>query len=302
MLQALADGILTGSIIALGAIGLTLTMGILRFANFAHAEMITWGGYMALGALTLIGPFMGPIGALSFGFPLLIAMVIAAALTSALALMIDYLVFRPLRGRPNDMTLVFSSFGVSLLVRMVILLIFGGSAQYYSSTLQIAVPVAPGLRILPDQVFVLGVTVVTVTALHFFLQRTRLGLAMRALAENPTLARVNGIDTNVVVRWTWVIGASLASVAGVLYGLTVQLRPEIGFHLLLPLFAAVIIGGVGNVFGAVIGGLVVGLAESMSVFIIPPSYKLAVPFLILLIVPYVRPTGIFGSTTGGGAK
>jgi len=302
MLQALADGILTGSIIALGAIGLTLTMGILRFANFAHAEMITWGAYMALGALALMGPFMAPLGALSFGLPLMIAMVIAAVLTSLLALMIDYLVFRPLHGRPNDMTIVFSSFGVSLLVRMVVLLIFGGSAQYYSNTLQIAVPVVPGLRILPDQLFVLGFTIVTVIALHFFLQRTRLGLAMRALAENPTLARVNGIDTRVVIRWTWVIGASLAAVAGVLYGLTVQLRPEIGFHLLLPLFAAVIIGGVGNVFGAVVGGLIVGLAESLSVFIIPPSYKLAVPFIILLIVLYVRPTGIFGSAHHAGAK
>ena len=163
-------------------------------------------------------------------------------------------------------------------------------------------PLAPGLRVLPDQIFVLGVTIVSVVSLHFFLQRTRLGLAMRALAENPTLARVNGIDTRVVIRWTWVIGASLASVAGVLYGLTVQLRPEIGFHLLLPLFAAVIIGGVGNVFGAVVGGLIVGLAESLSVFVIPPSYKLAVPFIILLIVLYVRPTGIFGSTHNAGAK
>lgn len=299
LLQALADGILTGSIIALGAIGLTLTMGILRFANFAHAELVTWGAYMALGVLSLTGAFMGPIGPLSFGVPLILATAVAAGLTVLLALAIDWLVYRPLRGRANHLTLVFGSFGVSLLVRMVVLLIFGGAAQYYSTTLQIAIPVAPGLRILPDQVFTLALAVVIVVALHLFLQRTRLGLSMRALAENPELARVNGLDTRLVVRWTWVIGATLATLAGVLYGLTVQLRPEIGFHLLLPLFAAVILGGVGNVFGAVIGGLIVGLAESLAVLVVPSGYKMAVPFVILLTVLYLRPTGIFAGSVGG---
>lgn len=299
MLQALADGILSGSIIALGAIGLTLTMGILRFANFAHAELLTWGAYMVLGVLAITGTFAGPIGPLSFGLPLILAIIIAMALTSAMALAVDWLVYRPLRGRSNHLTLVFGSFGVSLLVRMVILLIFGGSAQYYSNALQISIPVVPGLRILPDQVFTLALTVAIVVALHFFLQKTRLGLSMRALAENPELARVNGLNTRTVVRWTWVIGASLATIAGVLYGLTVQLRPEIGFHLLLPLFAAVVLGGVGNVFGAVVGGLIVGMAESLSVLVVPAGYKMAVPFVILLVVLYVRPTGLFAGTVGG---
>lgn len=299
MLQALADGILTGSIIALGAIGLTLTMGILRFANFAHAELITWGAYMAFGVLAITGAFAGPIAPFSFGIPLVFATIIAAVLTAALALIIDYLVFRPLRGHTNHMTVVFASFGVSLLVRMAILLIFGGSAEYYSNELQIAIRVMPGLRIMPDHVFTLGLTIVIVVALHFFLQKTRLGLSMRALAENPDLVRINGINTRLVVRWTWVIGAALAAVSGVLYGLTVQLRPEIGFQLLLPLFAAAILGGVGNVFGAVIGGLIVGLAESLSVLFIPAGYKMAVPFLILLAVLYVRPSGIFGGLQAG---
>jgi len=299
MLQALADGILSGSIIALGAIGLTLTMGILRFANFAHAELVTWGAYMALAVLWFTGAFLGPIPPFSFGIPLIFATLVAAGLTSLLALAIDWLVYRPLRRQTDHLTLVFGSFGVSLLVRMVILLIFGGAAQYYSRALQIAIPVAPGMRILPDQLFTLGITAIIVVGLHFFLQKTRLGLAMRALAENPELARVNGLDTRAVVRWTWVIGASLATAAGVLYGLTVQLRPEIGFHLILPLFAAVILGGVGNVFGAVIGGLIVGLAESFAVLLVPAGYKMAVPFIILLAVLYLRPTGIFAGSVGG---
>ncbi|MDT0684308.1 branched-chain amino acid ABC transporter permease [Roseicyclus sp. F158] len=298
MLQALADGILSGAIIALGAIGLTLTMGILRFANFAHAELITWGAYMALAAVSLLGPLGGPIGPFSFGLPLILGTIAAMGLTSLLALTIDGLVFRQLRGTSNHLTLVFASFGVSLLVRMLILLIFGGAATYYSNTLQIAIPVAPGLRLMPDQLFALGLAAVLVVALYIFLQRTRLGLSMRALAENPDLTRVNGVSTARVIRWTWIIGASLAAIAGVLYGLTVQLRPEVGFHLILPLFAAAILGGVGNIPGAVIGGMIVGLAEAFAVFILPPGYKMAVPFLILLAVLYVRPTGLFAGTAG----
>lgn len=290
---------MSGAIIALGAIGLTLTMGILRFANFAHAELVTAGAYIALAVLWLTGAFMGPIGPFSFGVPMLLAMVVAMVGTSILALAIDHLVFRRLRDRSGHMTLVFGSFGVSLVVRMIILLIFGGAATYYTNELQIAMRVVPGLRIMPDQLFVLGLTIVIVVALHVFLQRTRLGLSMRALAENPELTRVNGVDTKQVIRWTWIIGASLATIAGVFYGLTIQLRPEIGFHLILPLFAAAILGGTGNVFGAVIGGLIVGMAESLSVLFIPAGYKLAVPFLILLLVLYLKPTGLFSGSAGG---
>jgi len=299
MLQALADGLLIGSIYALGAIGLTLTMGILRFANFAHAEMMTWGAYMALAVLTLFALPTSPLGPLTFGWPLLLATVIACALTVVLALLIDWLVFSRLRNRVGHLTLVFASFGVALLIRNVIHLIFGGRATYYTTELQIALRVLPDLRIMPDQIFALGLVVVLVVAVHQFLQRTSLGLSMRAVSESPSLAVINGVSLARVVRWTWVVGGALAAVAGVLYGVTVQLRPELGFHLLLPLFAAAILGGVGNVVGAVIGGILIGLIESFSVFMIPPGYKLAVPFIVILVVLYVRPTGLFGGTSGG---
>lgn len=296
--QTIADGILTGSIISLGAIGLTLTMSVLRFPNFAHAELITFGAYVALAVLWLTGPFMGPIKPFSFGVPLILAAAVAMAATSALALAIDALVYRRLQARSKKMTVVFGSFGVSLIIRMAILMAFGGAAAYYSRTLQIAIPVGGLFRIMPDQVFTLGITIVVVLGLHLFLQRTRLGLAMRAYAENPQLVGVYGYDARKVLRWTWVIGASLAALAGVLYGLTVQIRPELGFHLLLPLFAAAILGGVGSVHGAVIGGLIVGLAESFSVYILPPGYKMAVPFVLLLLILYLRPSGLFALAKG----
>ncbi|MDO5604088.1 MAG: branched-chain amino acid ABC transporter permease [Paracoccus sp. (in: a-proteobacteria)] len=298
LFQVLADGVLTGAIIALGAIGLTLTMSVLRFPNFAHAELITFGAYVALAVLGLTGTFLGPVAPLSFGLPLIFATLVAMVATAALALLIDRLVYRKLRARSKKMTVVFGSFGVSLLVRMSILMIFGGAATYYSTTLQRAIPVGGLFRVMPDQVFTLGVTMAVVIGLHLFLKHTRLGLAMRAYAENPQLVGVYGYDGARVLRWTWIIGAALAALAGVLYGLTVQIRPEIGFHLLLPLFAAAILGGVGNVYGAVLGGLIVGLAESLSIYVIPPGYKMAVPFLLLLLILYLRPTGLLGAAKG----
>jgi branched-chain amino acid transport system permease protein len=292
--QHLADGILVGAIFSLGAIGVTLTLGILRFTNFAHAELMTWGAYMALLGIGIAGAG-ATFGPLSFGWPLTLAMLGAMALTALAALVIDRLVYAPLRRRGSSMmTLIFASFGVGLLVRHLILIVFGPRPEYYSRALQIAAPVLPGVRIRPDEVFVLGLTVVLVVALHLFLSRTRMGIAMRAVAESPDLARVNGIDVDGVIRLTWILGGALAALGGIFYGLTVQIRPEMGFHLVLPLFAAALVGGAGNVYGAVLGGFIVGLAESMAVLVIPAGYKPAIPFLILLLVLYVRPRGLFG--------
>jgi branched-chain amino acid transport system permease protein len=118
---------------------------------------------------------------------------------------------------------------------------------------------------------------------------------MRAVSESPALARVCGVRTDGIIRWTWVVSGTLAAVAGICAGLTVQLRPEMGFNLLLAVFTAAILGGAGSLFGAVLGGLVVGLAENLSVLVIPASYKSAVPFIILLLVLYFRPQGLLGT-------
>jgi branched-chain amino acid transport system permease protein len=297
ILQHTADGILSGAIIGLGAIGLSFTMKILRFANFSHSELLTWGAYFGLifvSVATAMGGFGGTFGPLSFGWPLILALVFSAVATSLLALLLHHLIFERLAKVTGHMTMVFASFGVALLLRNAVLLIFGADPIYYSNTLQFAVKLPGNVRVLPDQVFLLGLTIVVVVALHLFLTRSRTGIAMRATAESPDLARVSGVNVNNVVRWVWVIGASGAAVAGVLYGLTVQLRPELGFALILPLFAAAILGGAGSLYGAVIGGLIVGLSENLSVMIIPTTYKPAVPFLLILAILYFRPQGLFG--------
>jgi branched-chain amino acid transport system permease protein len=293
--QAVADGILTGAILALGALGASFSLQILRFANFSHAELLTWGGYIAL-AFTTFATAGSPIGPLSFGWQLLVAVLIAGAATGVVALAVDLLVFSQLRARhAHNLTMVFASFGVSLIVRNLVLLVWGPDAHYYSDELQVAVEVLPGIRLLPDQVFVLVLALMLVLALHLVLRLSRLGMAMRAMAESPILARVCGIQTEKAIRWTWIVSGMLAAAGGVFLGLTVQLRPEMGFNLLLAILTAAILGGTGSLFGAVIGGLAVGLAENLSLLIIPSGYKAAVPFMLLMLVLYFRPQGLFGS-------
>lgn len=298
ILQHLSDGILTGAIVSLGAIGLSLTMRILKFANFAHAELLTFGAYAAfvflIFAKSMDDVLGGMIGPFSFGLSLILAAVFAGGLTALLALLIDRLVFSRLRMRAGHMTLVFASFGIALLVRNFVLIGFGPDPHYYSRTLQMAIRLPGDILVMPDQIFVLGLTIVLVIVLHLFLTRSRAGIAMRGVAENPSLASACGIDVDAVIRWTWILGGVGAAIAGVLYGLTVQLRPELGFSLLLPLFAAVILGGTGSMYGAVVGGLIVGLAENLSVMVIPASYKPAIPFLLIILILYVKPKGLFG--------
>ncbi len=298
MLQVLADGLIVGSVISLGAIGLTVTYSILRFSNFAHGELLAWGAYMALTALGWFAAIGGaPFAPFSFGWPLLLALLCSMAGVAGLALLLDWLLFKRLRAQ-GAITLVIASFGAALALRNLLLYLYGGIPQYYGTELQIAIPLLPrafwgGMRITPDQLFVLALTALTVIGLHLFLSRSTLGRAMRATANNPQLARVSGINPDRVLAATWIIGGMLAALAGVLIGLTVQLRPTIGLDLLLPLFAAAILGGIGSVWGAVLGGLIVGLAESAAVVWIGAEYRAAAAFAVLIAILFIRPTGLF---------
>jgi len=296
--QAIADGILTGAIVGLGAIGVTFTLGIMRFANFAHSELLTWGGYIALVIVTFAGPGT-PTGPLSFGWQLLAAALVAAVLTGLAAWGLDTLVFRRLRRRgAHPLTMVFAAFGAALVMRHLVVLVWGHESRYYTRELQIAIELVPGVRVLPDQIFIVVLALAAMLALHLFLTRSRTGMAMRAMAESPALAQVCGIEVEAVVRLTWIISGALAAFAGVFIGLTPQLHPEIGFNLLLSLFAAAILGGVGSLTGAVVGGFLVGLAENLSLLVISPGYKGAMPFLLLLLILIVRPHGLFGERSG----
>jgi branched-chain amino acid transport system permease protein len=304
ILQLIADGLIVGSTISLGAVGLTLTYAILRFANFGQGEFLTWGAYLALTALSFIlavtgGGVMEPLGPFSFGWQLIIALLLSAVLTALLALALDAVLFRRLAKHGNAIVLVIASFGAALALRNLLQFLYGTLPEYYTREIQIAIRLVPrdvlgGLRITPDQLLVLGLTALCVLGLHLLLAHTTLGRAMRATAMNPALARVAGVDVARVMRATWIIGAALAAMAGVMAGVVGQLRPQLGFDLLLPLFAAAILGGIGSVWGAVLGGLIVGLVESFSVPILGAEYRAAGAFAVLIAILLVRPQGLFG--------
>jgi branched-chain amino acid transport system permease protein len=302
MFQIVADGLIIGSVISIGAIGLSLTVSIVGFSNFSHGEFLAWGAYFALlvaaGMTSLHDGFATPIGPFSFGWGLVMAIVVAAALTAVLALALDTVLFKRLR-KQSSITLVIASFGAALVLRNVLLFWQGGVPKYFSQNLQIAIPFLPrnvwgGLRFTPDQLLVLALTLVTVTGLHLFLRYSVVGRSMRATAMNPGLAQVTGIDTERVLRTTWMIGGALAALAGVFAGIVGQLRPTMGAELLLPLFAAVILGGIGSVWGSVLGGLLVGLAESASVALLGAEYRTAAAFIVLIVILLVKPNGLFG--------
>jgi len=297
--QVIMDGLIAGSMIGLGAIGVTLTYSILRFANFAHGEFVAWGAYFALataGALgALFSGLLTPIGPFSFGWGLPIAALIAIALNGGLALLVDSVLFGRLRARQGSIIiLVMASFGAALTLRSLLEFIFTSKPAYFTRALQIAEPLGFGIRATPDQLLSLGLAAVLVVAVHLMLTRTAIGRAMRAVSENVQLAGVVGIEVRKVIRIVWLLGAALACVAGISAGLLVQIRPQMGLDLLLPLFAAAILGGIGSVPGAMLAGLVVGLSEAVAVQLIGAEWRAAIAFVILVLVLLLRPQGLFG--------
>lgn len=293
MIQVLVDGLVAASFIALGVIGLSLVYNILNFPSFAHGDHLTIGAYFGLIVVLAVGT-AGSIGVLTFGWPLILAAFLAAILTGLLAQILDRAIYGRLRRKGSSrITLIIASFGVALMLRHLVVMIFGPDPVYYSFAIQPAMRFW-GIRITPNELVVLGVTAVLVVWLHLFLSRTRLGKAMRAVAENPSLARVNGIDVDAVIRWTWMIGAGLAAIGGVLFGMAIGMQPFFGFELLLPMFAALIVGGMTNIYGAILGAVLIGVAESITVKYFAAEYRQAVSFLAVILVLMFRPQGLFG--------
>ncbi|MCR9158169.1 MAG: branched-chain amino acid ABC transporter permease [Rhodobacteraceae bacterium] len=300
MIQNLVDGVLVGSILSLGAIGLTMAMHMLRFANFSHAELLSIGAYAALvfdGLFDAIHPALAQaIPPLSLTWSLSLALLLSMALTGLSAVAIDKLVFKRVRAKGGELSMVFASFGVAMIIRNILGLIFGLNPKLYSQDIVFAIVVSrdPFLLIKPDQVFTLIAALLIMFILHLVLSRTTFGYSLRAVAENPTLAQVSGINLSRMIVLIWLIGGGLAAAAGVFYGLTNQISPVLGRDLVLPIFAATIVGGIGSIYGAVLGGFLVGLASNLALVILPSGYSPAVPFLIILAVLILRPHGLFG--------
>lgn len=289
-------GIVVGSIIGLGSMGLTLTYGIMRFANFSHGDLMTLGMFLAfavIGDLGMAGPRMGPF---SFGWGMLPAAALAIVGVAAVAVAVDRTVYRPLRQRGSGIiTMAIASLGVGIMVRAVVQLLWGPGSERYSSGISRAGTLFGDIRVKPDQYLIVGLTLTLAVLLYLLLHRTKLGTAMRATSGNPELANISGIDTERIRQATWAIGGGLIAIAGIMFGVQAQLRFDAGFEFLLPMFAATILGGIGNPWGALVGGLVIGVSQELSTEWIQTGFKPAVPFAMLIAVLLVRPRGIFGS-------
>jgi len=283
----LTPGIVLGCIYALGAIGISLTFGILRFSNFAHGDTMTFGVYVTL---TLV---------LATGLHPLTVAPVAMALTALFVLGLDRAFFRPLRNSPTIM-LVIASFGLMLMIRSLVQFVWGVQLQPMVKGIQRPMDWLDPLRIPPKHLMIIGGTVALMFAVHLLLTRTRIGKAMRAVSDNPDLARITGIGTEKVIRMTWIVGACLAVAAGVFLAIDTHVETNMGFKLLLPMFAAAILGGIGKPYGAVAGGLVIGIAEELSAYpwigttpLLNPGYKAGVSFAIMVAMLIWRPQGLF---------
>lgn len=318
--KVLIAGSVLGSVYALGAIGVTLIFGILRFAHFAHGDMMTMGAFVTFSFAAIAAG----MGAHAFWPVAFLLLPLAIPVTAGLALAIDRSVYQPLRTRgARPVTLLIASIGVTLMIQGLVRLFFGvGSRSLFfeqpKEIFRIDVPFATRtISVSEPQLLLFAVTLISVVALHFFLTRSRLGKGMRAMADNPALAQVSGINTQQVIRATWVIAGGLACLAGTMLALDVTLKPDLAFNIVLPIFAAAIVGGLGQAYGAIAGGFLVGFAETLAVFnwtavlrpaakylpegwdlpsnlaLVPTDYKLTVAFVILVVVLLFRPTGIF---------
>jgi neutral amino acid transport system permease protein len=283
LIQLLVNGIAVGSIIALAAVGLTLTYGILRLANFAHGDLMTLGAYLTLLVNTT-------------GANIWLSMIVGAAVTVGAALVSEKLLWAPMRDRrATSTTLIIISIGLALFIRNGIILFWGADNQGYDLPVATALDIF-GIRIAYYRIVVVALAILAILGLHYLLQNTKIGKAMRAVADNIDLARVSGINVDQVVIWTWVIAAGLTALGGGMYGLIQAVRPNMGWFLILPMFASVILGGIGNPYGAIAGAFVIGIAQEVGTYWLPTEYKLGVALFIMVLVLLVRPQGIFRGT------
>jgi branched-subunit amino acid ABC-type transport system permease component len=288
VLQLLANGLVTGSVYAIAAVGVSLMYGILRLVNFAYGDMMAFGALVAYGC-------NGPLH-----LDMVVSALAGMVATAALALALDVVLWKPLRARrAGFMSLFLASIGLALVLRQVLLLAYGPQPREYDVN-PFKVYVIGSVRLSQAQVITIIVAAAAILALGVFLSRSTVGRTMRALADDRALAAIAGIDVSRVIAYTWILSGLLAGVAGVLAGLVqTTFDPNFGFQLLLPVFAAVILGGIGNAYGALAGGLALGIAMELSTWSsffggVNPVYKPVVAFGVLAAALMVRPQGLFG--------
>jgi branched-chain amino acid transport system permease protein len=284
VVQLLVDGIRFGLLIAICAVGLSLIFGTTGLTNFAHGELVTVGAVIAW--------FIN----VSLGVPLIWAALIAVVVGAAVGALNDLALWRPLRRRGTGLVAALVvSIGVSLALRYLVQIVFGGRSQPYTG-LGSSRAVNYGLFTLTNRALAsIIISIIILVLVALMLQRTKIGKAMRAVADNRDLAASSGIDVDRVILFVWALGGALATLGGVLLGLSDRVQWDMGFRLLLLMFAGVTLGGLGTAYGALVGSLVVGVFVQMSTLVIPDDMKYVGGLLLLIVILVIRPQGILGS-------
>jgi branched-chain amino acid transport system permease protein len=280
VLQLIVNGLMAGTILAVPAIGLTAIFAVLRFTNFALASHMT------------IGAFAGFVANVTFGLPAVASLGFAFVVAGLVGVISDEFVLKPFR-RAGFITTAIGSIALTIALENLVRFIFGNQLRGYDLPIQ-RDWVISGIRVSPQQVENFAVAVVVMAGLFLFLAFTRTGKAMRAVADNPMLAAIKGINADVVARLVSFVAMGLAGLGGMLIGLDTTIDPLIGFKTILQIFAAAVVGGLGSIPGAVVGALVVGVGEELSLLVLTPAYRTAVGFVAILIVLTFRPRGILG--------
>ena len=278
----LINGTIEGLLFALPALGLTRVMGVARFPNAATGDYMTVSAYAGIGVQAL--------GATS----IVVAGLCAVAAGAAISVIFYLWVFRALRGRPPVASLV-AAIGVAFFARSMLTLFVGHDQQTFNMPLVRAWNFG-GVRLLPTDLYVAVIALIAMALLFALLHLTPIGRQMRAIADNPALARACGIRSSRVLLALWAVVGALCALGGMMFGIKAVVSPELGWELLIPAFAAMILGGIGSPLGAVAGGVLLGIASELSVPFVGPSYKIAVAFVLLLLVLLLRPRGLFGKT------
>jgi len=287
-LQQLVNGLSLGSIYALIALGYTMVYGVLRLINFAHGDVYMVGAYAGY---YLSRRLQGKEPSLISALIVMIGAMIACAV---LGLLIERLAYRPVR-RASRLTLLISAIGVSLFLENAGQLVFGPDPKFFPSLAPHADFIVAGVRVTSEQLTVIGVSFLLMVLLRFFIQKTRTGKAMRAVSFNLDTAKLMGISTDGIIAVTFALGSALAAAAGVLIGMQIpKIDPLMGIIYGLKAFVAAVLGGIGNVPGAVLGGLLIGTSEVMVVGYLSSTYRDAIAFGILILVLLLRPQGILG--------
>ncbi len=278
--QLLLNGAVTGLLIALPALALTITFGVLKFPNFAIGSMLTFGAYSAWVFNSVLN------------MPLPMAAALSAATLAGVAILCNTLVFAKLRDRGSIVLLV-ASMGVSLILENICRFAFGNATRNFNT--EIARPVRwLGLRVNHEQLITVIVVVVCVIIVQIIFYASPIGRAMRAVADNPALAAVRGVERSVISNIAWALAGGLVALAGVLAGLDRAVDPLLGWNYQIPIFAAAILGGLGSPIGAVIGEIVIGITEELSTLILATNYRQVVSFCVILLLLLVRNQGLFG--------